>query len=81
LFGHAEVDNVDNVCDFGARLTDEEIVWFDISVDEILFVDSLDAGQHLFSDHDDGLDGEAAVAVVEEVFQGRTEEVNDEDVV
>ena len=39
------------------------------------------ASHHLFGDHDDSLDGEAAVAVVEEILQGRTKEVNDKNVV
>lgn len=31
------------VCPFGARPTDEEIIWFDITVDEVLLVDCLNS--------------------------------------
>lgn len=36
---------------------------------------------HLLCYHDDGLDGEFAVAVVEQVLQAGTQQVNDQDVV
>ena len=36
---------------------------------------------HLLCDHDNSLEREAAVAVVEEVFQRRPEQVDDEDIV
>lgn len=39
------------------------------------------AAYHLLRDHDHRLDGEAAVAVVEEILQTRSEQVDDEDVV
>jgi hypothetical protein len=41
LLGHAKIDDVDDIGGFGARSADEEIVRFDISVDEVLFVDRL----------------------------------------
>lgn len=36
---------------------------------------------HLLCRHDDCLDGELAAAHVEEILEGRAEEINDEDVV
>ena len=36
---------------------------------------------HLFCYHDNGLDGELAVAMVEEVLQAGPQQVNDQDVV
>lgn len=36
---------------------------------------------HLFGHHDDGLDGKASVAVIEQILQARTEQINDQDVV
>lgn len=45
LFRHAEVDNPDCVCAFGTASTNEEIVWLDISVNEVLFVDCLNASE------------------------------------
>lgn len=45
LFRHTKVDNVDGVCTLCAGSTDKEVVRFDISVDEVSLVDSLDSGQ------------------------------------
>ena len=39
------------------------------------------AAYHLLCHHDNGLDGEASVAVVEEVLQGWSEQVDNQDVV
>jgi hypothetical protein len=36
---------------------------------------------HLLGDHDDGLDGESAVAVVEEILETGAEQIDDQDVV
>ena len=44
-------------------------------------MDGLDTGQHLLGNHDHSLDGESAVAVVEEILQGRAKQVNDKNVV
>ena len=35
----------------------------------------------MLSDHDDRLDGESPSTVIEEIFQGRAEQIDDEDVV
>lgn len=43
LLGHTKINDVDDVGSFRARTTDEEIVGLDISVDQILLVDGLDA--------------------------------------
>lgn len=45
LLGHTKVNDMDDVCSFRAGTTNEEVVGFDISVDEILLVDGLDARQ------------------------------------
>jgi len=81
LLGHAEVDDVDNVGSFGAGAADEEVVGLDVTVDQVLLVDGLHARQHLLGDHDDSLGREATVAVIEQVFERGTQQVNDEDVV
>lgn len=81
LLGHAKVNDVNNVGGFGAGTTNDEVVGLDVTVNEVSLVYRLDAGEHLLGDHDDGLDGESATAVVEEVFKRRSEEVNDENVV
>ena len=41
LLGHAEVDDVDRVGAFGARSSDQKVVWLDVTVDEILLVNRL----------------------------------------
>ena len=42
LFRHSEIDDVNDVGGFRRRSSDEEIVRFDIAVDEVLLVDDLD---------------------------------------
>lgn len=81
LLGHAEVDDVDDVGGLGRRTTDEEVVGLDVAVDEILLVDCLDAREHLLSHHHHSLGGEPSVAVVEQVLQTGSEEVDHENVV
>ena len=45
LLGHAEVNGVNNISRLGAWSADQEVVWLDISVNEVLLVDGLDSGQ------------------------------------
>lgn len=45
LLRHAEVDDVDDIGSLGARATNQEVVRLDVTVDEVLLVDSLDARQ------------------------------------
>ena len=45
LFCHAKIYDVDDIGHFGARTADEEIVWFDVAVDQVLLVNSLHARQ------------------------------------
>ena len=40
-----------------------------------------EAANHLFGDHHHRLDGETSVAMIEKVFQRRTEQVDDQNVV
>lgn len=81
LLGHSEVDDMDDIGRLGGGAADKEVVGLDIAIDQILLVDGLDAGKHLLGDHGDRLDGEATIAVVEEVLQTGAEQVNDQDVV
>ena len=79
LLGETEVDHVDLV----APLADahEEVVGLDVTVDEALGVDVLDAADELVGEQEDGLEGEFAVAEVEEILEGGAEEVEDHGVV
>jgi hypothetical protein len=71
-----------NVCGLGTRSSDQKVVGFDISVDQITFVNSLDARKlvklaftkettmniwqyHLLGNHNNRLDGESTMAVIE----------------
>ena len=81
LLGHTKVNNVDDILRFRIGSTNEEIVGLDVAVDQVFLVYRLHAGQHLLGDHDNGLDGEAASAVVEEVLERGSEQVNDKNVV
>lgn len=73
LLGETKVDNVDLV----ATLADahEEVVGLDITVDEGLGVNVLDAGDELVGQQEDGLQRELAVAEVEQVLQTGSEEI------
>jgi hypothetical protein len=97
LLGHTKVDNVDNIGALRARAADKEVIGLDVPVDEVLLVDGLNSRQlilvsirkkrsslqsyHLLCYHDDCLDRELPVAVVEQILQAGAEEVNDQDVV
>jgi hypothetical protein len=59
----------------------EEVVWLDVTVDERLGVDVLDAGDELIGKKKNCLQGELAVAKVEEIFQTRAKQVEDHSVV
>lgn len=86
LFRHAKIDNMNDICSFGIRSTDEEVVWFDVAIDEVLFVDRLDSRElgesagtarewetdHLLSYHHNGLDRESSITVIKQIFEGRT---------
>ena len=45
LFRHTKVDYVNEVGGFCTWSSDEEVIWFDVSVDEVLVVDGLHTGQ------------------------------------
>lgn len=98
LLSHTKVNNVDDIGCFRIWSTDQEVVRFDISVDQVLLVDGLNAGElsqelvmhryltpadtnHLLRNHDDRLDREFPVAVVEEIFQTWAQQIDDKNVV
>ena len=69
--GEAEVDDVDVVFG-GLCAADQEVVWLDVSVDDPLFMDLLNAFDHLDCYHDDRLKVEAALASLQEVLKRRS---------
>ena len=81
LLGHAEVDHMDDILALAVRSANEEVVGLDVAVYEVLLVDCLDSRQHLLRDHYHGLDRKSSIAVVEEVLQARTKQVDNQYVV
>lgn len=79
LLCQTKIDHVDLV----ATLADahEEVVWLDVTVDEGLGVDVLNAGDELVGKKQDRLERELAVAEVEEILQRRAEQVQDHGIV
>lgn len=67
LLGQTEIDDVDLVASLSN--THEEVVWFDVSVDEVSRVNVLDSGDELIGEQKDGLERELSVAEVEQVFE------------
>lgn len=79
LLGQTEIDDVDLVTTLANA--HQEVVGFDITMDEGLGVDVLDAGDELVGEKQNGLQGELAVAEVEEVFERRAKQVEDHRIV
>jgi hypothetical protein len=79
LLGQTEIDHVDLVATLANA--HEEVVGLDVTVDEGLGVDVLNAGDELVGEEKNGLQRELAVAEVEQILQGRAEQVQDHGVV
>jgi len=79
LLGETKVDDVDVVTTLASA--HQEVVGLDIAMEEVLGVDVFNTGDHLVSKHEGSLEGELAAAEVEEIFERRSEEINDHDVV
>ena len=67
-FCQAEVDDVD-VITGRVGATNQEVVRFDVSMDDSLFVNFLDAPDELACDHQHGLEVKIALAGLEEVLK------------
>ena len=79
LLGQTEVDHKQLVT--MAPNPHQEIVWFDVPMDEVLVVHVLDPPDHLVGQHEDGLHGEPPGAEVEEVLKAGAEQVHDQHIV
>jgi hypothetical protein len=79
LLGQTKINNIDLV----ATLSNahKEVVRLDITVNEGLGVDVFDTGDELIGEQQDGLQGELAVAEVEQVLQAGTEKVENHGIV
>lgn len=78
---HTKVNHMNNISGAGAWEADKEVVGFNVTVDEVLFVDRLDARNHLAGGKADCLERETATAHVEQIFQVGPKEVDNEHVV
>ena len=79
LLGKTEINDVDLIPTFPDA--HEEVVRLDVAVNEGLGVDVFDAGDELIGKEEDGLQGEFAVAKVEEILQTRPQQVENHGVV
>ena len=78
--GEAEVDDVN--CVFSLVIaSNQEIIRFDVSMDDSFLVHNLDSLDHLDGDVEAGLEVEFSSALLEVVFETLAEEVHDHDVV
>lgn len=79
LLGETKVDHIDLVSTLAN--SHEEVVGLDITVDEGLGMDVLDAGDELVSQEEDSLQRKFTVAEVEQILQGRTKKVDNHGIV
>ena len=79
LLGKTEINDIDLV----ASLTNahEEVVRLDITVDERLGMNVLNAGDELICQQQNSLQGELSVAEVEKILQTRSKEIKDHGIV
>lgn len=73
--GQSKIDNVDVIARC-IRPANQEVVWLDVTMNEAFFVDLLDAADELDGDHEHSLEVELALAGLEQVLKGRSEEVH-----
>lgn len=79
LLGQTKVNDIDLVATLAD--THQEVVGLDVTVNEGLGVDVLDAGDELVGQEKYSLERELSVAKVEEIFQTGTEEVENHGIV
>jgi hypothetical protein len=79
LLGQTKIDNIDLIA--ALANAHEEVVGLDVTVNERLGVNVLNARDKLIGEKKDSLQGELAVAEVEKVLQGRAEQVQDHGIV
>ena len=78
--GETKVDDVNGI--FSLIITaNQEIIRFNVSVDDSLLVNDLDSLDHLDGDVETGLEVEFSSALLKLVFKTLTKEVHDHDVV
>ena len=61
--------------------TNQKVVWLHISVEEVTRVDELDSLQHLIGEHQHGFERKLPLAVVEEVLETGSQQIDNHHVV
>ena len=79
LFGQTIVDEEEFIT--VSSNSHEEIIWFNVSMNEILVVQEFDSSDHLIGEHEHGFHGESSWTKVEQIFQRWTQEVHDQNVI
>lgn len=64
-----------------ATNTHQEIIGLDIAVEKAAGMDILDATNELVGQEQDSFEGELAIAIIEQILQGGTQEVNDHSII
>lgn len=70
FLGQTEIDDIDLIASLAN--THQEVVGFDVTMDEGLGMDVFDPGNELIGQKQDRLQGEFSVAEVEQIFQARS---------
>ena len=68
-FGETEIDN-ENCVFVIFSSSNQEIVWFDVSVDDSLLMNHFDSLDHLDGNMEDSLEIELSSALLEQIFEG-----------
>ena len=74
-FTKSEIDHVADIT--LVAVAHEEVVRFHVTVNEVVGVHVLKAGDHLIGQHAHGLQCELTAAVLEQIFEGMAEELHD----
>jgi hypothetical protein len=61
--------------------SDAEVIWFDISVNEMSVMDVLDSGDHLINQHKHGFEREFSESLVEKRFKGWAHQIHHKNIV
>lgn len=62
-------------------MTNAEVIWLNVPVDEVSIVHVLDTGNHLINEHENCLQGELSERLVEQRLERRTHQIHDKHIV
>jgi len=77
--GKAEIYDVDEVLLFA--VTNQKVIWLHVSMNKMIVMDKFKSLNHLVGQHQSSLDGQFSLAIVEDVFQTRSQQVHDHRVI